>query len=610
VAVGSALAGATIVVIDANGNEVTGTSGADGSYSISIAGLTPPFLIIATDPSGNNAPLYSVTASITTTNGAPVVANVTPLTSAVVAQLTNDGNPLDLTTSGALTSTVTPGAVDASVAKLNTSLDNILTANGLNGSTFNPITGSFTPNQTGADAVIDAVIVTPTSTGGLQLASVESPGTTLTLDLNTSNTTQLAVPSVQADYLATLLTQLGQCLGGTSSACSSAIDANYLENGYASFQSFHSDLAAAGSTITGSKTLAMYPAGQFPNSSVTLPSALVQIFYTDGAGQANYALTVVQQLASGSWDIIGNQQQYDINIASFLDRNQYEDPTDAPYSRYEAGLNISIPTAASGAPNPVTLASASVTGPGLTNTVWLEPRNAVGNDTLSLTSHVLTSAPTGGTTTNANTTLYRWSWQALSSSGTTFTPSASNLGHYASAPIDVTTVAPFAVYTVRFYDIHGTQIGQPVSVINPTPPLAAQAGTTVPWQTLGSDVISNFLSPSGSLAAQQASVNVDWSNLVSNQNIAPLVDKVEIQSVPGTGVTPSSEIDGWWIGPTTFATSGQYAETVTAGIGQNGVQQCTSACQFSALVTGASRNVELYWNYGGSLYYNLWHYDD
>ena len=615
VAVGNALVGANVLIIDSKGKNAPTTSASSGTYSVPLSGLTAPFLIVATDPSGNHSPMYSVVASVPTGSSAPLVANVTPLTTAVTAQLTADGNPLDLTTLATLSSLVTPATVSASVSKLDKALSTLLTQTGgftaAAASSFNPIGAAFTPNQTGADAVIDSVTVTPSAKGGLQLASIANPNAVIALNSTTAPaSTPLLPPTVQPSYLATLLTQLGQCLGGTASACSSAIDAAYRENGYTSFQTYHTGISASGSTITGVNTLMSLPANTFPN--VNTQAALVQIFYTSASGVSNFATTVVQQLANGNWDIIGNQQNYNIAITSFLAQRQYLDPADAQYGRYESGVSIKIPAGAAGTPNPTNLASASVTGPGINGTAWLEPPNATGNANLSLTTHALTSAPTGGVKTNSNTNLYRWSWQPLPGDAATYTPGSSNLGYYTPSPIDTSTVSQFATYTVTFYDTNGSQIGQPTTVMNSTPVLNSSAGATVSWQTLSPALQSAFLNPTGSLAGAQPSVSVSWSNLIgdANANLAPLVTGVQIQTVPGTSATSSSEVDGWWPGPASFLNSGQYTETVTAGVAQNGVQQCTTACQFLALQSGGSRLVQLSWSAAQTGYFNIWKYND
>jgi hypothetical protein len=412
-------------------------------------------------------------------------------------------------------------------------------------------------------------------------------------------TTPLSAPPVAADYLTPLTAQLSQCLGGNSAACSQAIDAHYTENGFTTFATAHPQIAVAGVTMGTPQTL------EFLTGTGGAQEALISIPYTTSGGVAGTVVTVVQQTGPGTWDVIGNQQQYNITISSYLSRWQFLDPHDAPYSRYESGLGISIPV---GGVNPANLASASVTGPGINGTLYLVPRSGTGNSTLALTNTQQTSVPTGGVTTPSNTNLYRWSWAPVPGATATFTP-GTRLGVYAPSPVDLSTVPQFASYTVTFYDAAGAQIGQPTTVMNTTPPISAAAGAGVAWQSLATSVQSDFLKPNGALAGAQSSVNLSWSNLVNGQNIAPVATKAQIQAVPGIGVM-TGEVDGWWPGPATFAASGQYTASVVAGMSQNGVQQRVSACQFPALQTGASHMAELYWNVGQTTYYNIWKYQD
>lgn len=363
VAVGTALANAKIVVVDAKGNTASTTSDASGSYTVQLSGLTAPLLITANDPAGLSLPLYSVVASTATGTSAPVVANVTPLTTAVTAQLTADGNPGSLASSAALAG-VTSAAVSASVVKLNAVLSAILAAKGLDAGSFDPIGGAFTPNRTGADAVIDAVTITQSTTGsGLQLSSVADPNTAIQLNQSASSAATLAVPPQPANYLATLVLQLGQCLAGTASACSTSIDASYLNQGFATFQTRHPGLAATGSKLTGVKTVAFLKPNTLPN--ITGNAALVYFLFTDATGAVNFASDIVQQLPNGFWDIIGNQEQFNLYIASFLGRKQFLNAADAGNGRFESGLDIRIPATFTVGGTTTTVTSASVQGPGL-----------------------------------------------------------------------------------------------------------------------------------------------------------------------------------------------------------------------------------------------------
>ncbi|TKC82946.1 hypothetical protein FAZ69_24905 [Trinickia terrae] len=600
VAVGNAIANANVTVIDVNGNTATTTSNSSGTYTVSLAGLTAPFVVVAADPTGNNATLYSVVSQVPTGTSSPVVANVTTLTSAVAALLTTSGNPVDLASSSSLQSLVTPATVTAAVTKLDSALASILSANGLN-ATFDPIGTAFTANQTGADAVIDAVQIVPGPSGGTQLVSTASPSSGITLSQSTTVSGPLSAPPATANYLATLFSQLSQCLAASSSSCS-AIDASYLDNGFATFATAHPSLAASGVTLGMPHTI------EFFTGTNGKQQALVALPYTTSSGSGE-EVTVAQDTGNGTWDIIGNQEQYNVTITSYVSRRQYLDSADASFGRYEAGLGITIPVGAAGTPNPAALAAASVTGPGISGTLYLVPRSASGSSTLSLTSQALTSVPTGGVTSSANTSLYRWSWTALPGATSTFRPGTNNRGFYAAQPIDVSSVPQFTTYTVTFYDTSGNQLGT-TSVRNITPTMSSSAGANVAWQTLSSSTQNDVLNPSGSLAGTQSTINLSWSNLVNGRNIAPPVAKAQIQSAPGTGVTPSTEIDGWWVGPATFAAGGQYTETVTAGVASNNVQQCSPACQFPALQTGGGRLAELYFPIGKVAYYNDWKYND
>jgi len=602
VAVGGSVAGANITVIDVNGTSLSTTSDASGNYSASLAGLKAPLLVIAADPTGVHPTLVSVVSGIPTGTSAPLVANVTTLTTAVAALLTASGNPIDLTANGNLASMAGISSVTDALAKLKTALSSILSANGLNAGSFDPVGTVFTANQSGHDAVIDAVRLVPAPAGGTQLISSAAPSTGIALNQATAVSSPLAAPPVSANYLSSLTTQLAQCLAGSAASCTQALDASYKENGYMTFATAHADIAAAGVTIGTPQTL------RFFTGNGGVQQALIEVPYTTTGGAAGTVITVVQQTAGGAWDIIGNQQQYNVTITSYLSRWQFPDPTDAPYNRYESGLSILVPV---GGPNPANLASASVTGPGIQGTVYLVPRTGAGNGTLALTSNVQSGVPTVPMTSGSNTNTYRWSWQALPGATGTYIPPAGRRGFYSSSPMDLSTVQQFASYTVTFYDSTGAQIGQPMSVVNPTAPISGAAGAGVAWQTIGNSVINDFLNPNGALTGAQSSVNLSWSNLVNGQNIAPLVLKTQIQANPGVGTPPpATEVGGFWNGPATFAASGQYTSSVTAGIDQYGVQGCTPACQFPALTTQGSRLVQLQWRVGQTAYYNNWRYID
>lgn len=609
VAVGTALANAKIVVIDAKGNTASATSDAHGSYTVALLGLTAPLLIIANDPAGLSLPLYSVVASTATGISAPVVANVTPLTTAVAAQLTADGNPGGLASSAALAG-VTSAAVSASVVKLNTVLSTILAAKGLDAGSFDPIGGAFTPNQTGADAVIDAVAITQSTTGsGLQLSSVADPNTAIQLNQGASSTAALAVPPQPANYLATLVAQLGQCLTGTASACSTAIDAGYLNQGFATFLARHPGLAATGSKLTGVKTVTFLKPNTLPN--ITGNAALVYFLFTDATGAANFASDIVQQLPDGSWDIVGNQEQFNLYIASFLGRKQFLNAADADNGRVESGLDIRIPATFTVGGTTTTVTSASVQGPGLpVSGVYLTNIDPQINPRLTFPTPALT-APfvANGPVPRPDigmSTQYKWSWASLSGGSSSYAPNG--LAEYASQPVNVSSIAQYGIYTVTMYDATGTVIGTPQKVLNVGPNVAAVTGIHAPWQTLSSATVANYLTagttgPGCSPAGTPATVT--WANPAN----APTYPN---QWAAFASAFPRSVVNG----VPSALTSALAINSSTPTVNSDGSLSSAIANALGGLTATAScgavkaQQVQLGWQAGGLYYSNTWQYNN
>lgn len=579
VATGSAVVNAAVQIVDATGKIVNATADSAGRYTASLGGLTAPLLVVATDPAGQRDTLYSVVAVIPT-GSAPTIANATTLSTALATLLTASGNPADLGAN--LKTLVTPDAVSAARSKLNVALASILAANGLTAASFDPVSIQFDANQTGQDAVIDAVHILPASSGGSQLTSVADLTAGIVLNQSTVVNAPLAVPPAPANYLASVTGQLAACLAGTQASCGAAIDSQFRENGYTSFATAHPDAAQSGVTLGTPQTVAFFTDNGVQKSYVAVP-------FTTTSGKHDNFVTVAQATGSNSWNLVGNQQQYDVVMQSSMARRHYLDADDAPYNRYEAGFSLAV---SAGGVNPANLASVAISGPGIDGTAYLLPRNSSGTALFGFASHYQNTVPTGGLTSSSNTSIYRWSWKATSDATQTFTPNSSNLGFYAPTPIDLATVPPLSAYTVTFYDSAGAQIGQPFKVVNTTPALDASTGSSGAWHTLSSGTIASVLTPGGALAGAQRTLPVSWTSLDSNGiNNGAQVIQVQVQAVPGSATTPS--VDGWWPGPSVSPdANGLYTVTVTAGLDEYNVVQCTN-CPFVALETGGSRLVSL-----------------
>jgi len=620
VAVGNALSGATVTITDVNGKTATATSGAGGAYTVSLAGLTAPFIISATVPSGVSTTLYSVVASTATSGGAALTVNVTPLTTAVAALLAADGDPVSLTQSGA-SSAVTPASVSAAIAKLDAALGAILTANGLSPASFDPIGGTFTTDQTGADAVIDSVSVTPSVNGkGLQLASLADPNTPITLSSTTSVSTPLKTPAQPASYLSSLVTSLSQCMadvqGGAaasaSTACSSALDAKYLNNGM-NFAQRHS-LFTKGTTLQGVKTVAFLPAGTLP--AITNPAALVYFLITQANGTQNFASDIVQQLPNGSWDIIGNQAQFAPYIASFVGRVQYLDKAHASNGRYESGLMIQIPTVVTVNGTSTAVGSALVQGPGLpANGVYMLGGNSGFGPYLRFPVKAVTAPPQKQMTNPSwpdvgMSDQYKWSWAGLSAGSSVTAPSTAD---YASAQADVSKITQFGVYTVTFYDYSGNQLGTPQKVLNIAANADAATGATVPWPTLGNDVIANLLTPGGAgamtvVTAQSGklpSATIDWtvpSAALSYPNTWVRVDSQSPEQFTNNVETYQAQAYGVMNGLSPTINGTTYSSTIS-----NYVDQLTTGTNIYAQ---ASAQVQIGWQADGRYYTSTSQYNN
>lgn len=609
VGIGTALTGATVTVTDSAGKTATATSGANGTYSVSLAGLTAPLLITATDPSGVSSTLYSVVANTNSTNGAPVTANVTPLTTAIAALMTQSGNPAALVGNA---SAITSSAIVTAEATLNAAIAPILSANNVAATSFDPIGRAFTPDQTGADAVIDSIAVTPSAAGsGLQITSLANPDTAILLNSGTTVSAALAAPAQPANYLANLQASLTACAsdvqGGTTdtsdSNCTTAIDATYLNSGVgtgvAGFAKRHT-LFTKGTVLTGIKTVAFVPAGTF--AGISNPAALIYLLMTDPDGTPNFGMDYVQQLPNGQWNIIGNQLQDSTYIASFVGRVQYTDSAHAANAHYESGLDIQIPSSVKVNGTATGVGSAVVTGPGLpASGLWFQTAgNGTGAGYLEIPTGTLTAPLTsvGNRVNGGMSTTYKWAWAAISGSTTSF--SSNGLPEYAPSSKDVSTIQNFGVYTVTLYDTTGTEI-RSEQVQNIARNYAASAGSTVGWQTLGSDVIANYLTQggSGTQSAPGTSASLDWTTPASSfyPNFWASINSLGAVQAGIPATTYDATVWGASTGntpsPLTFNTSFTDVLTSTAG------SPAEQAVQ-----------VQLGWQAGGEYYVNTWQYNN
>jgi hypothetical protein len=123
--------------------------GADGSFSFDVVGLTPPFYLLADGYVGpTHYSLYSVTTSA---NG---IANINPLTNAVVAAAAGGIDPV-IVYGDPAAHPVTKANLDKAITDLRTMLRPLLAEHGAEN--IDPISDSFTADGTKLDAVFDEI---------------------------------------------------------------------------------------------------------------------------------------------------------------------------------------------------------------------------------------------------------------------------------------------------------------------------------------------------------------------------------------------------------------------------------------------------------------------
>jgi hypothetical protein len=586
-ATGAALANANVTITNSLGNspclEASISTTALGSYTCTLkTGETAPFFVVVTDPTGNTAPMVSVATS-TPAAGTPLTINVTPLTTAILAQLSSDGNPLTLVGTGAVDAAALKQVITNVVAQL----ANVLTAIGAPAG-YDPFTTSITAataSGTGntADMVLDVVkVVTDPATGKLALTTVDNP-TPIALATATTTGATVATPATgvatlsQAAQIAAqaftscfALPTSQRVVNYTSPAPSAAYGGpevndvdpacqniaadlnngagvNFLHNGYSAGQSFYGILTS--NTMTGAQfsvpeIMAFYPAD--PAALAPAPSAydqaVLNIKFLDANGNPGNVVAVARNIPGTSsttrptnWWLVGNQQPVDVGVRLNIRRVEQLNPAVTlaakpnRISTFQTGIQFNINANGPGSTNSAgSLSFARVSGPGLpgngavnTGLVYVRSTGAQNSMDLYSKNGSLTGSNQcgNGTTSNCPNFWIARTQGITGSSATTLAPNQSGLLWAQTAD----SVAPAQFVKGARYKIelfYGTST---------TP-------THVYKKTLLSDLVQATqavnlpwntlgpqslaaLDPNGSLTGAQAALPVDWAQNIAAQQI-------------------------------------------------------------------------------------------
>lgn len=411
VATGAALAGAAVRILDRTGADsctVTPLLANDkGAFSCELkSSATPPLVLLATDPSGLRNPMVSLVTALPTA-GAKATANISPLTTAIAAQLAPNKDPLALVNNPASLAAIDATALQAVRANVAKQLAAVLTSVGLDPATFDPISTPFVGgSNTGADKMLDQVRVT-FENGSPVLSNTLNPDAPSAPLADAGTTTPATVaPSAAGDFSVTeldfLQTGFTACFAvpSTSRSSSSACDglvvddapgaqtdnASYLHSGFTATGAFSGLIASA--DMDGARfnrpELLRYTTQQNSRDEV-----VVNLRFADKNGVPDNRILVVKKFANTAtaarntnWWLYGNQRTVNAYVRASIRRQEqllpaaFQEQYNTGPSRYQTGLEIYVARTGYG-PSLPNLRYARVKGPGLPTLglVFADPGN-------------------------------------------------------------------------------------------------------------------------------------------------------------------------------------------------------------------------------------------
>jgi hypothetical protein len=186
---GTAAAGApiigTVFVKDSTGAVRSVPIDANGSYTISVAGMTPPFLVRAEGVAGGRVYTIHSAATAADINGN---INITPLTDLIVANIARQV-AANYYSSGNF-STLTAAELNVAENTLQQRLQAVLTALGV-GASIDLLRSAFSANHTGLDAALDVIRVTVDAATNTALITNVINNANITDDLTLSTDSSL-----------------------------------------------------------------------------------------------------------------------------------------------------------------------------------------------------------------------------------------------------------------------------------------------------------------------------------------------------------------------------------------------------------------------------------
>ena len=576
-AVGAALSKAEVRITDTAGASVclesTIVTTDTGAYSCTLqGGKTAPFIVVVTDPSGARAPMVSVGTS-TPGPGTPLTVNVTPITTAIVAQLAPDRSALSVVANPSLLDTAALGNITAKVVGQLADVLAALNAPAGYDPFSTPITAA-TASVSGntADRIVDLLQIT-TVDGVTTVATIDRPADAVPLaDATTGTPPTLPAPGstviTLADAIKRAAAAFNACFslppaqralasntgipateGGpevteVASDCEDIAHAGYLHNGYRAGQQFYGllhDSAMTGAQFSLPEVMWFID----DSTSEDRDRVVVNIRYVDANGNAGNIITVAIKLTGTAtpdrntdWWLWGNQQPVDTALRAFVRRSQQlaPNPGTAPFanagaSRYESGIEIFVNKDGPGSSG---MRAARVTGPGLpasgvvltrpdpalvVEQSWLNIKNKNGNTDPAVAtpagdvSNIFRLQRTMGLSGTEATTL-RPNPNANNGNNTAFVNWAHPLDYGAAAGatdyIDFGALKALTSYTFEIFYDGETTPRHTFSKTLLTPVVPATRAGSMQWVPL-TEATLGFLDPAGAQAGAAASTTLAWT---------------------------------------------------------------------------------------------------
>ena len=583
-AVGTAMQGATVSLMDANGQSVNCPADATtGAFQCTVTGMTAPFVLSAT---GNVADSQATLIALSASAGTQTI-NITPITNAIAATIVGDNPTTLLGNTGLLQSKVNTQTVSSTVAAYSAALADLLAATGNTG--VDLISGPLTAGAPGLDRLLDQVKVNVLPDGSVQISSVAgaSSDTPAQLQLAPGVAPQpgdkASLPSVatiggsqvsnlpSATDLAGLQTAFNQCfagttasarLGGSVPACGrivvddlttgllAGVPSTYLSNGLDAQQEFAATGSAPGMVADDSMNNAVFSMPEVIRVQAS-DKMWVKFSWTRADGIRDGMQQVVQiatqpTASDNGWRLVGNQRAVLSKVnatAQKWDWLNSAKPTTGT-NAFVSSINMQVGTVDR---NGTPVDFAIVTGPGLRNGVFLQPSSGV-CDTLNIRAQIGSSQTVSQLAAlskqSACRNNYRLAGVAQDPANQSLFTWPTNNTAWANPPLTATelaTIAPFSEYTMAIYQ-GGNQATPAYSykVRLRTPSPSPDALRQYTWQEV-SQTTRDILTPgTASTFAGGPTLPVTWTS----KSGVPFVKRANVQIRATASGQPTVFVNG------------------------------------------------------------------